>query len=54
MKGSILTCDRLKGPAGCCTVGSKMQREEQTLRGCAQGISLREEKENVAVGPGGK
>lgn len=49
-----MTCDRLMGPAGCCTVVSKMQREEQTLRGCAQGSSLREGKGNVAVGPGGK
>lgn len=36
MKGSASTCDRLNGPTGCCAVSNKMQREEQTLRGCAQ------------------
>lgn len=26
----------INGSTGCCAVGNKMQREEQTLRGCAQ------------------
>lgn len=36
MKGSASTCDHLNGPTGCCAVSNEMQREEQTLRGCAQ------------------